>query len=167
MKRIRCPKCDEAILFDETKYAPGRSLVFECPSCNKQFRLRMPSAHDETEEEAPVYGILTVVENAFQLKQEILLHEGENVIGREVRGSSINCPIKTVDPSIDTTHCIISVKLNRQGEPKFILRDAPSGTGTFLNAEILGDRDRVTIAEGDIITIGAGTMILRYNDSED
>ena len=166
MKRIRCPKCDEAIMFDETKYAPGRSLVFQCPNCNKQFKLRMPSAQDEPEETATVFGILTVVENAFQQKQEIMLHEGDNVIGREVRGTNINCPIKTVDPSIDTTHCIISVKLNRQGKPKFILRDAPSGTGTFLNAEILGDRDRVSIEEGDIITIGAGTLILRYNNND-
>ena len=42
MKRIRCPKCDEAILFDETKYEPGRILVFECPECHKQFKIRIP-----------------------------------------------------------------------------------------------------------------------------
>ena len=42
MKRIRCPKCDESILFDETKYEPGRVLVFECPECHKQFKIRIP-----------------------------------------------------------------------------------------------------------------------------
>ena len=54
MKRIRCPKCDEAILFDETQYEPGRSLVFECPECHKQFKLRIPMpkpVEEEVEEE--------------------------------------------------------------------------------------------------------------------
>ena len=31
MKRVRCPKCDQFIIFDETKYEAGQSLVFECP----------------------------------------------------------------------------------------------------------------------------------------
>ena len=39
MKRVRCPKCDNFITFDETKYQVGQSLVFVCPNCNKQFFL--------------------------------------------------------------------------------------------------------------------------------
>lgn len=166
MKRIRCPKCDESILFDEKIYEPGRTLVFECPSCHKQFKLRIPRKEDKPEAEAPVYGTLIVVENAFQLRQEIPLHEGDNVIGRFVRGSRANAAFKTVDPSIDTTHCIVNVRLTSEDLPTFTLRDAPSNTGTFLMNEILGDRDRVVISEGAIITIGAATMILRTNSSE-
>ena len=30
MKRVRCPKCDNYIQFDETKYESGQSLVFIC-----------------------------------------------------------------------------------------------------------------------------------------
>lgn len=174
MKRIRCPKCDETILFDETKYEPGRVLVFACPACNKQFKIRMPqpkvpavdddSEADETE--AEVYGRLVVIENAFHFKQEIPLHEGDNVVGRYVKGSKANAAIKTVDPSIDTTHCIITVRVKADGTPQFILRDAPSNTGTFLQNEILGDKDRVYIHEGDIITIGATTMILRTEPAD-
>ena len=41
MKKIRCPKCDEPILFDDSLYTPGRTLVFECPSCRKQFKIRV------------------------------------------------------------------------------------------------------------------------------
>ena len=37
MKRVRCPKCENYITFDETKYTEGQSLVFQCPECNKQF----------------------------------------------------------------------------------------------------------------------------------
>lgn len=174
MKRIRCPKCDEAILFDETKYEPGRVLVFECPECHKQFKIRIPQPRpatetaDNGEEEAEdkVYGKLIVLENAFHFKQEIPLHEGENVVGRLVKGTNANAAIKTVDPSVDTTHCIITVKPDAKGKARFTLRDAPSNTGTFLHNEILGNRDRVIVGEGDIITIGATTMILRTEIDE-
>ena len=41
MKRVRCPKCQNYILFDETKYKDGQSLVFVCDECNKQFSIRI------------------------------------------------------------------------------------------------------------------------------
>ncbi len=169
MKRIRCPKCDEAILFDETQYEPGRILVFECPGCSKKFRLRIPQPVSEqpAEEAGPVvYGHLVVLENAFHFKQEIPLYEGENVVGRLVKGTKANAAIKTVDPSVDTTHCMVTVKPLPGGKAKFTLRDAPSNTGTFLHNELLGVKERVIISDGDIITIGATTMILRVaNDA--
>ena len=166
MKRIRCPKCDEAILFDETKYEPGRILVFECPECHKQFKIRIPQPKPET-----VYGRLVVLENAFHFKQEVELHAGENIVGRLVKGSNANAPIKTVDPSMDTTHCIITVTPKADGTARFVLRDAPSNTGTFLQNEILGNRDRVTITDGAIIThdcnstIGYGHHTLRHSST--
>lgn len=179
MKRIRCPKCDEPILFDDSLYTPGRVLVFECPDCRKQFKIRVsekklkpreasftPDAEEE-EEEKEQLGYLVVIENAFHLRQEIPLYEGENVVGRHVRGTNANAPIKTVDPSVDTSHCRITASVNKQGKVKFVLRDGPSGTGTFLMNEILGDRDRVTIEDGAIITIGATTMILREGKGEE
>ena len=85
------------------------------------------------------------------------------MVGRYVKGTKANAAIKTVDPSIDTTHCIVTVRVKANGQVQFILRDAPSNTGTFLQNEILGDKDRVVINDGDIITIGATTMILRTN----
>lgn len=172
MKRIRCPRCDEPITFDDSLYTPGRVLVFECPDCRKQFKIRVavkdvprPDVPEEEDEDAepertPI-GHIVVIENAFHLRQEILLYEGENSIGRHVRGTKATAPIKTVDPSVDTTHCHITGSITRQGTPKFVLRDGPSGTGTFLMNEILGPRDRVTIEDGAIITIGATTLILR------
>lgn len=33
MKRIRCPKCENYLTFDETKYTEGQSLVFVCDQC--------------------------------------------------------------------------------------------------------------------------------------
>ena len=184
MKRIRCPKCDNPIVFDDSGYSCGSVLVFECPECRKRFRLRVTKAsrtpqglqdvaealpawnpslgvQEETADTEKVYGYLAVIENEFHYRQKILLHKGENRIGRFVRGTDVNAAIRTVDPSVDTTHCRIDVVLKRNGKPHFVLSDGPSGTGTFLKNEILGPKDRVSIEDGAVITIGATTMILR------
>ena len=170
MKRVQCPKCDNYITFDETRYVAGQQLVFECPECHKQFairigksRLRATRKEENPDEQADsqACGSIVVVENVFHYKQVIPLRMGDNVIGRYVRGTNINRPIETVDPSVDTKHCIIRVQRNKRGELQYILRDAPSNTGTFYMNDILRDQDRVRLEEGSIVTIGATTLILR------
>lgn len=169
MKRVRCPKCDNYTVFDETKYTAGQSLVFVCQHCKKEFGIRIGKSKlagihqerslDEHEFEKD-YGSIVVVENQFAFKQVIPLSLGENEFGRYMKGTNINKPIETRDPSIDTFHCVITVK-NVKGKIKYILRDAPSDTGTFYMNSILRNVDRVEIEDGGIITIGATTLILR------
>mgnify|MGYP002581872330 FL=1 len=169
MKRVRCPKCDYYLTFDETKYTDGQSLVFQCPACNKQFGIKLgvskqkDKQQDETpDEQAAVnYGELVVIENVFHYKQVIPLHLGINVIGRYQKGNDINCPIETTDPSVDMTHCRIQVSKNKRGSLKYELSDGPSFTGTFVHNEILGDRERRIIYDGTLFTIGATSLILR------
>ena len=102
MKRVRCPKCDSYIVFDETRYQPGQQLVFVCPDCNKQFGIRMGTSQVKTtrkeaeampEEPEGKLGSVIVVENVFHYRQVIDLEMGDNVFGRYVRGTSINKPI--------------------------------------------------------------------------
>lgn len=167
MKRVRCPKCQSRIPFDDSRYEEGQTLVFECPDCHKQFGIRIgPRKAEENSAAAPTYGSILVVENVFHFRQELPLQMGDNVIGRYVPGTNINMPIETVDPSVDTTHCIITVSKNRQGNIQYTLRDAPSGTGTFVGNTILRDKDRLRIEDGTIITIGATTLILKTNEEE-
>ena len=170
MKRIRCPKCENYLTFDETKYEEGQLLVFECGHCGKQFAIRlikarMQAARKEEKLDEQAYreewGSITVIENVFGFKQVLPLHEGDNVIGRHSVGTRVDVPIETSDMSMDRRHCIINVRRNKLGETLYTLRDAPSLTGTFLNNEILGDKDRVRIEDGAIVTIGATTFILR------
>lgn len=177
MKRVRCPKCDSYITFDETKYQAGQQLVFQCPNCSKQFGIRMGSSkvketrkNEVLDEEAnkEQFGSIVVVENVFHYKQVLPLQMGDNVIGRYVKGTNINLPLETVDPSVDTKHCIIRVQHNKNGNNlQYILRDAPSNTGTFYMNSILRDNERVTLNDGDIITIGATTIILRTAKHEE
>lgn len=167
---MRCPKCDNYITFDETRYAEGQSLVFQCPDCGKQFAIRMgvSKLHNRQKEENPDeqadengFGSIVVIENCFHYKQVIPLKLGDNVIGRYQKNNPINTPIETVDPSVDLTHCIINVSRDKQGRLKYVLRDGPSNTGTFVDNEILGDRERRIIGDGSLFTIGATSIILR------
>lgn len=168
MKRVRCPKCDTFIVFDESKYDEGQSLVFECTRCKKKFKIRIGTSHlTDIHQERHLddaasncdYGSITVVENKFAFKQVLPLKLGNNEFGRYLKGTDINQPIETSDSSVDTFHCAIRVERNKQGELKYILRDAPSHTGTFHQNQILRDQDRINLNDGDIITIGATTLI--------
>lgn len=173
MKRVRCPKCDHFIQFDETQYSEGQSLVFVCDNCQKQFGIRIgvsklralqreenkgTSLPEEREKE--YIGCIVAVENVFGFRQEHPLQLGDNIIGRRNKGDEIHIPIETNDPSMDRRHCIINVKRNKAGNLIYTLRDNDSITGTFFMNELLGNKDRIRIEDGAIITIGATTLIL-------
>ena len=121
---------------------------------------------EEAEAHKEEFGYITVIENVFGFKQVLPLQEGDNVIGRRCVGTVINTPIESGDMSMDRRHCIINVKRNKQGKLVYTLRDAPSLTGTFLMNEILGDKDRVRMEDGAIVTIGATTFILHTAEAE-
>ena len=170
MKRVRCPKCDNYIVFDETRYVDGQLLVFICSNCHKEFGIRIGKSklqekHEEKKLDEDAYaedfGSIVVIENVFTYKQVIPLGMGRNEFGRYIQGTNINKPIETKDPSIDTYHCCITVKRSKSGKLEYILNDAPSDTGTFHMNELLRNNDRIRLADGDIITIGATTLILR------
>ena len=170
MKRVRCPKCDHYIIFDETKYVEGQSLVFQCDECGKQFGIRIGTSklkatqkEDNPNEQANEngYGSIVVIENVFHYKQVIPLQLGDNVIGRYQKGNPINTPFETVDPSVDLNPCTINVSRDKRGQLRYTLSDNNSNTGTFVdNIEIKG-RERRIIEDGTLFTIGATSIILR------
>ena len=132
MKRVRCPKCDNYISFDETKYTAGQKLIFQCNDCGKEFAIRIgvsklrklqKDENPDEEAEKGDYGSIVVIENVFHYKQIIPLKLGDNFIGRYHKGNDIvNCPIETVDPSVDYTHCCINVSYDKRGNLKYVLR---------------------------------------------
>lgn len=177
MKRVRCPKCDEFITFDETKYRDNSTLIFTCPYCHKQFGIRLgtskvrPKQDDENpEEEAKAndkgYGSITIIENDYCYKQVIPLRLGVNTIGRYMKGNKITTPIETGDLTMDLLHCSITVKKNKRGEVKYILRDGPSNNGTFVNGERLDPREQRYIENGTVFNIGVTTVILNTEEED-
>lgn len=171
MKRVRCPKCDNYIVFDETKYRDGQSLVFQCSECGKEFgirigvsRLRDRQKDEQLDERADENGCgsIVVIENVFHYKQVLPLKMGDNTIGRYMKGAKVDLKIETNDPSMDISHCVINVMRDKKtGKLKYVLRDGPSNTGTFVDNQILGDREKRVIEDGSLFTLGATSIILR------
>lgn len=182
MKKIRCPKCGNTIFFDESEVDENGTFVTSCPECGKKVGVRLKTAkkpaaqvsqskeEDSTTSDTTTasteavssenFGKLVVIENRFHYKQEFPLHLGDNVIGRASRSSHVDCAIATDDPSMDMTHCVVSVSRDRNGRLKYILRDGPSNTGTFVGNELLGDHERRVIEDGTLFTLGATSIIL-------
>jgi pSer/pThr/pTyr-binding forkhead associated (FHA) protein len=102
----------------------------------------------------------------FHYKQVIPLQMGDNVIGRYQKGNPINTPIETVDPSVDLLHCVINVSYDKQGRLKYVLRDANSNTGTFVDNVEIPPRERRVIYDGTLFTIGATSIILKLSNEE-
>jgi len=175
MKRVRCPKCDHYIIFDETQYADGQSLVFQCDECGKQFAIRIGTSKlkatqkeeqpDELADEQGC-GSIVVIENVFHYKQVIPLKMGNNVIGRYQKGNPINTAFETVDPSVDLNHCTINVSRDKRGQLRYTLSDNNSNTGTFIGSDEIKGRDRRIIGDGTLFTIGATSIILRTADGQ-
>ncbi|MDO4931419.1 MAG: FHA domain-containing protein [Prevotellaceae bacterium] len=173
MKRVRCPKCDSFITFDETRYKAGQSLIFLCSQCGKEFGIRIgisklrniqKNENPTSEETDNGVGTIVVIENVFHYKQVLPLQMGDNIIGRYMKGSKCNTPIETNDPSIDMNHCIINVSRDKKGKLKYVLRDGPSYTGTFVDNQILGDREQRVIENDTLFTIGATSIILKTSE---
>ena len=178
MKRVRCPKCDNYIIFDETRYEAGQSLVFKCDQCGKEFGIRMGvSKLRETQKEEnsnsqestanSPYGSIVVIENVFHYKQVIPLQMGDNVIGRYQKGNPINTAFETVDPSVDLNHCTITVSRDKRGGLRYTLKDNKSNTGTFVGDVELSPRERRVIEDGTLFTLGATSIILHGANAEE
>lgn len=176
MKRVRCPKCDHYITFDETQYQDGQRLIFQCPDCGKQFGIRMgvTQLRNRQKDENPDenanekgFGSIIVIENVFHYKQVIPLQLGNNVIGRYQKGNPINTPIETVDPSVDLNHCTINAKHDKLGNICYTLSDNNSNTGTFVDNVEIKPNERRRIEDGTLFTIGATSIILRGANNEE
>ena len=176
MKRVRCPKCDNYITFDETKYEAGQSLVFKCDQCGREFGIRIgvsklrntqKEENPDEQENAEGCGSIVVIENVFHFKQVLPLRMGNNVIGRYQKGNPINTAFETVDPSVDLNHCTINVSRDKRGGLRYTLMDNNSNTGTFVGDVELQPRERRIIEDGTLFTLGATSIILRTADVEE
>ena len=177
MKRVRCPKCDNYITFDETRYEAGQSLVFKCDQCGKEFgirigvsKLRQTQKEENANGQEPIAnspcGSIVVIENVFHYKQIIPLQMGDNVIGRYQKGNPINTAFETVDPSVDLNHCTVTVSRDKRGQLRYTLSDNNSNTGTFVGDVELKPRERRIIENGTLFTLGATSIILHTSEEE-
>lgn len=171
MKKVICPRCDNYLSFDETKYQGTGVIYFTCPDCARRFGVRIGSKEADAEKlktsDAEICGGIRIIENQFTQSQEFPLYIGENIIGRRSKGTNVQVPILSGDMSMDRQHCVINIKRNKQGNLIYTLRDFPSVTGTFLYQEIVGKGEKITLTGSPIITIGATTFLVKMEGQEE
>ena len=153
MKKIFCPKCDEAIVLSaqklkELKESDGERMAIVCPSCTHQLRIRLKGS-----------GHIVVLENVFGYKQYFPLKKGLNHIGRRNKDTKTDIPIITGDPSMDRHHCIIKVGQTKKGKTVWSLSDYDSRVGTFVAGDLLGPKEQYNLHDGDVFTLGATSII--------
>ncbi len=159
MRKIRCPKCEQFIRFEDSRIEPGASIIIQCDNCGKKFSIRFKPKEEKKADYT--YGCIIVVENVFCHKQIIPLQLGENMFGRRCPGTVISSPIDTNDTSMDRMHCIVHVEMDKEGNITHKVEDYDSLVGTFVMNEILQKKERRIVHEGEIITLGATTLILK------
>ena len=140
MKRVRCPKCDQYITFDETQYEAGQSLVFKCPDCGKEFGIRM---------------------GVSKLKNR---QKDENP---DEQANEEGCGSIVVIENVFHYHCTITVSRDKKGNLRYTLKDNNSNTGTFVDNVELSPKERRIIDDGTLFTLGATSIILRTADSSE
>lgn len=162
MKKIFCKHCDNEIFISDDKIKEARDsnsdkIGIVCKSCNKQINIRLVSKSYLNRKDP--MASLTVVENVFGYKQKFFLYRGTNTIGRRNKGTVVDVAIITSDQSMDRNHCIISIVEDNAGDVKAFIEDQDSMTGTFLFGDEVRKNEKVLIKDGDVITIGATSLI--------
>ena len=170
MKKIFCPKCDTAIPLSREYLskliAQGEERIsLVCPQCAHQLnlRLRLPQGQTKVAKQSrpdrPSVGHLVVLENVFGYKQLFPLFLGDNHIGRRNRDTQTDIPVITADPSMDRHHACIRVTEGKTGRLRYALSDDDSRVGTFVGGRILEPREWCYLESGDVITLGATSII--------
>lgn len=153
MKRLKCPQCEEFIIFDENEDVQDGMAKLECENCGKRFKVKLKPKRNDL-------GEVVVVENVFCEKQIFPLKLGDNLFGRKCNGTVVDAAIDTGDMSMDRRHCIFNVS-EKDGNLVYTVRDNESLCGTFVMNEILQKNEKRIIEDSEIITIGATTLILK------
>lgn len=172
MKKIFCPKCDNEISISKEKAnealrnSSGK-LSLLCTDCGKQLNIKIKSkVIQSVGDRCDAVCSLDVLENVFGYRQTHFLYVGDNHIGRRNKDTATDVAIVSSDPSMDRHHCIITCKCKKDGTLSVYLQDDDSMTGTFLRGQELSPSDRLLLTDGDVITIGATTIIFRANVPE-
>ena len=157
MKRLKCPQCEEFIIFDENEdTTPFEETGLFSDMYDPEFKVikvRLKPKRDDL-------GEVVVVENVFCEKQIFPLKLGDNLFGRKCNGTIVDAAIDTGDMSMDRRHCIFNVS-EKDGNLVYTVRDNESLCGTFVMNEILQKNEKRIIEDSEIITIGATTLILK------
>lgn len=176
MKFIICPFCKSRI--NASQFPASRRgrqhIVMLCPSCKRKLAFTIREQDLPNDKATDVKDTITnsdkilapyeisVVENRFTYNATFPLFVGSNWIGRyNDKYTSLEIPIHTSDPSMDRTHCAITVEALPDEEYIVTIADNNSLTGTFVNTKEVEQGEQRLLHNGDVITLGATTLLFQ------
>lgn len=171
-KYIICPYCKKRIEFELIRVSmdKNRHVSMPCPGCKRRLAFTLQDERTKEvrqttkqtargDQELQPLAILHVVENVFGFAADFPLYAGLNRVGRyNDKHTDLEVAIRSADPSLDRNHTLITVEETSEGVVSIIMDD-DSMTGTFLNARELTPGEKHRLEDGDVITLGATSLI--------
>jgi len=175
MVTIQCEKCSKQITIssERLKAFEGKGVIIPCPQCGFSIKYKVSKLESLLRPEDPptqisgspfirLKGRLEVIADDKTSKQAFDIDQGKNIIGRyspspgQPKG---NITIHTGDQNMSRIHCSIEMIAGKGTNPIFLLSDAGSKNGTYLNSKKLDGNETLHLAHGDTIKIGATTLV--------
>jgi len=171
---LTCPKCSKAIVLQDDKLPKDKQKAqIKCPVCQQIIIFDVPKSVQLPikQEERTVIdniperqkAILNVRLIETSTKKEFKLKTGKNIIGRKA-----DLSIENGDRYISRVHCLIEV-IEKTGNINIILTDdgsisesgEPSSNGTFHNDKRLTKYDKIYLEDNDKVRIGHTDFVIK------
>jgi len=171
---LTCPKCSKAIELQDDKLPKDKQKAqIKCPVCQQIIIFDVPKSVQlpVKQEEKTVVDIIPERKKAIinvrlieiSTKKEYKLKTGKNIIGRKA-----DLSIDNGDRYISRVHCLIEV-IEKTGNIDIILTDdgsisesgEPSSNGTFHNEKRLTKYDKIYLENNDKVRIGHSDFIIK------
>ncbi|MBB6275307.1 FHA domain-containing protein [Porphyromonas circumdentaria] len=178
-KYIVCPYCKKKVEYGVIRSVMDKKghVDMPCPGCKRRLAFSLTSTQEKQKEDdfsarealsssREVLAELQVIENIFGYAAIFPLYEGLNRVGRyNDRHTDLEVAIRSFDPSLDRNHTLITMSVTPNGVTAIIM-DNDSMTGTFINTRELDPGERYSLENGDVITLGATTVIYHQKQNK-
>lgn len=170
--KIKCPFCGKILIVADDPKNSGKKL--RCPACKEASvyedfkRVEEQKVSDETE--VNVGSKTSSV--SFSLTDELtgksyILRQGRNLVGRMTYKSApkADIPICTEDMGFSREHLYIEIVRGCDGIFHCYASNASNKNDTFINGELLPEGDKIGIENGDQIKSSTTTLVFRSTGS--
>ena len=172
MMKITCPYCGETTSTQAPSISQAKALKTVCAHCHKPIAVYSQQAAMQMHHDRSIRAVLMessdldnqgvyleVVESDLADSQILPVPLGESVLGRYNKNSRAELQVLTDD--VDFGRNQARLWLTKKGN--MTISDNDSIVGTYVNGTLLASGDRVTLHDGDVLTMGATVLIVHLD----
>jgi hypothetical protein len=171
MSKVKCDSCGQVIKIPVTDEIKGKTIQFRCKNeaCGVIMKYKVPMITGRAEDVTIIQGSKTtkkvaklqLKKNEFGESQLFALQKGKSIIGRKSSTKKVDIEINSSDAAMSRQHCSIEEYVDKVHRVFYIISDADSKAGTFLNGMKLHPIDEIYLEENDKIRLGRSTLIYK------